>query len=80
MNEAEISRESHLRSVLKALTYRIVGTLTTGLLAFVVTGDLRFSLTIVALEPLVKMAVYYLHERAWQRVPRGTVRRFLRSS
>lgn len=79
MTEAEISRESHLRSVLKAITYRIVGTLTTGLLAYAVTRDLGFSLTIGAFEPLVKLAVYYLHERAWQQVPRGTVRRFLRS-
>ena len=80
MEEAEISRESHLRSILKAITYRVVGTLTTGLLAYAVTRDLRFSLTIGALEPLVKMAIYYLHERAWQKVPRGAVRRLLRSA
>ena len=78
MTQAEISKESHLRSVLKAITYRIVGTLTTGLLAYAVTRDLGFSLTIGALEPLVKMVIYYLHERAWQQVPRGTVRRLLR--
>lgn len=79
MTEAENSRESRLRSVLKAVTYRVVGTLTTGLLAYAVTRDLRFSLTIGALEPLVKMAIYYLHERVWQQVPRGTMRRFLGS-
>ena len=79
MNEAEISKESHLRSVLKAITYRIVGTMTTGLLAYAITGDFRVSLTIVAFEPLVKTLVYYAHERIWQRVPRGTVRKLLRS-
>ena len=78
MNENELAKESHLRSVLKAITYRIVGTVTTGLLTYTVTRDVRFSLTMVALEPLVKMAVYYLHERAWQQVQRGTVRRWLR--
>lgn len=72
-------RESHLRSVLKAVTYRVLGTITTGILAYAVTGDLRVSVTISALEPLVKTAVYYLHERAWQLVPRGSVRRLLRS-
>lgn len=79
MTETEISKESHLRSALKALSYRVVGTLTTGILAFAVTGDLSVSLTIVAIEPLVKTIVYYLHERVWQQVPRGTVRRLLRS-
>ena len=57
----------------------MVGTITTGLLAYAVTRDLGLSLTIGAVEPVAKLAVYYLHERAWQQVPRGTVRRFLRS-
>lgn len=79
MNETINFKESHLRSVLKAITYRIVGTLTTGVLVYAVTGDFRVSLTIAALEPLVKTVVYYLHERAWQQVPRGSVRKLLRS-
>ena len=79
MNESDTFRESRLRSVLKAITYRIVGTLTTGLLAYAITGNFRVSLTIVALEPLVKTLVYYVHERIWQQVPRGTVRKLLKS-
>ena len=70
-------RESHLRSVLKALTYRIIGSITTGILAYAVTRDFGASLTITAIEPLVKTIVYYLHERAWQVVPRGHVRKLL---
>ncbi|MDH3314756.1 MAG: DUF2061 domain-containing protein [Betaproteobacteria bacterium] len=61
MNETADLRESHLRSVLKEITYRIVGTLTTGVLAYTVTGDFKISVTISALEPLVKTIVYYLH-------------------
>ena len=79
MNENDASKESPLRSVLKAITYRIIGTLTTGLLAYAITGNFRVSLTLVALEPLVKTLVYYAHERLWQQVPRGTVRKLLRS-
>lgn len=79
MNSPTDLKESHLRSVFKAITYRIVGTLTTGVLAYAVTGDFRISITIAALEPLIKTIVYYLHERAWQHVPRGSVRKFLRS-
>ncbi len=78
MNADKDLRESHLRSVLKAITYRIVGTLTTGILAYSVTGDFGVSFAIAALEPFVKTIVYYLHERVWQQLPRGTVRKLLR--
>lgn len=78
MTAASDLKESHLRSVLKAVSYRIVGTLTTWLIAWIVTGDLQMALAVGALEPLAKMVIYYLHERAWQQVPRGTVRRLMR--
>ena len=68
-------RESRLRSVLKAVTYRITGTFTTMGLAFAVTGETTTALAIGSVEPIVKLIVYYLHERAWQFVPAGTIRR-----
>lgn len=67
-------RESQLRSVLKALTYRLTGTLTTMIVTYAVTGELAVALAVGGIEPVVKIVVYYLHERAWQRVPIGTVR------
>ena len=70
-------RESPLRSVLKAITYRITGTITTALIALAVTGELTVALAIGTVEPFVKLLIYYLHERAWQLVPRGTIRRAL---
>lgn len=70
-------RESTLRSLLKAITYRITGTVTTASLTFVVTGDVSMALTVGGIEPFVKIGIYYLHERAWQRVPIGSVRRLL---
>ena len=79
MSTSMDTRESHLRSVLKAITYRIMGSITTGILAYAVTRDVGASLTITAVEPLVKTIVYYLHERAWQLIPRGSVRRLFRT-
>lgn len=78
MSENTDLREPHLRSVLKGVTYRILGTLTTGIFACAIMGDLRIPATITTLEPVSKIIVYYLHERAWQLVPRGSVRRLLR--
>lgn len=72
-------RESRVRSLLKAITYRVTGTLATGTIVFGVTGDLAAALAVGFVEPIAKIIIYYLHERAWQLVPRGTIRRlFLR--
>ena len=71
-------RESSLRSWLKAITYRITGTLTTGLITLAVTGEFATALAVGSIEPVVKIVVYYVHERIWQRVPIGTVRRIAR--
>jgi uncharacterized membrane protein len=67
-------RESHVRSLLKAISYRIIGTLTTTGLTFMVTGSARAALTMGAVEPIAKILIYYFHERIWQWAPRGTIR------
>jgi uncharacterized membrane protein len=67
-------RESNLRSLLKAMTYRITGTIATASITFAVTGEWRAALAVGGIEPIVKIGIYYLHERAWQRVRIGTIR------
>ncbi len=67
--------ESHGRSILKALTWRIIATLTTGIIAYSVTGEVITAVTIGGLELVIKLVFYYLHERMWQLMPHGTVRR-----
>jgi uncharacterized membrane protein len=70
-------RESRFRSVLKAITYRITGTLATAGITFAVTGEILTAFAVGIIEPAIKIVIYYLHERAWQQVPRGHVRRWL---
>ena len=72
----EVIRESRLRSVLKALSWRVLATLTTIAIAYFIVGDVKVALKIGAVEVVVKMLIYYLHERAWAKVPLGTVRRW----
>ena len=71
-------RESPLRSLLKALSWRIVATTTTALIAYFITGDITLALSIGGIEFVLKFFIYYLHERAWQLVPRGTIRQVLK--
>ena len=72
----KVIRESRLRSVLKALSWRVLATLTTIVIAYFIMGDMQTALKIGAVEVVAKMAIYYLHERAWAQVPLGTLRRW----
>ena len=81
-------RESHLRSVLKALSWRVVATTVTGLIAYFLlvassensSKAAQQAVAIAAVEFVVKLFIYYLHERAWQFVPRGAIRKIFRKS
>ena len=61
--------DSHLRSLGKAFSWRVVATVTTATIAYVVTGEVGTALTIGGIEFVLKFFIYYLHERAWTLVP-----------
>jgi len=68
-------KESHLRSLLKGFTWRIIATTTTMTIAYLITGEIGDALKIGAIEFIGKIGIYYLHERAWQLAPRGAIRK-----
>jgi len=72
--EPEPYRESHFRSLLKAFSWRVVATTTTAIIAWFITGDVAAAIAIGSIEFVAKFFIYYFHERAWQLVPRGTIR------
>ena len=74
---SEAHKESHLRSVLKGITWRIIATSTTITIAYFITGKIGDALTIGGIEFVGKVFIYYLHERAWQMVPRGKIRKIV---
>lgn len=76
--ELAVYRESHLRSLLKALSWRVLATLTTASIAYVVTGQIDTALVIGGVEFGMKLVIYYVHERVWQLIPRGTIRQLYR--
>lgn len=65
------SVESKKRSLVKALSWRILGAGATGIIAWFITGALDFGLKIGALDFVVKIVIYYGHERIWDRVNFG---------
>ena len=61
--------ESRTRSLAKGLTWRVLATLTTISIAWLITGDVETALHIGFIEVFAKIAIYYLHERAWAQIP-----------
>ncbi len=70
-------KESRLRSVLKGLSWRVIATATIIVIAYYKTGDVSLALEIGGIEFIIKFLLYYGHERAWQMVPRGRVRKIV---
>ncbi len=62
--------DSHLRTLATTFSWRVVATLTTMAVAFGVTGHVAMAVTIGSIEFVVKLIIYYMHERAWHLVPR----------
>lgn len=60
--------DTHKRSLLKALSWRTLGTLDTFILSWLITGRADFAAAIGGAEIITKTALYYLHERAWTKV------------
>ena len=56
---------SYKRHIAKTITWRIIGTLDTMIIAWIVTGSLEWGLAIGGIEVFTKMILYYFHERAW---------------
>ena len=63
--------DSNTRSIAKAVSYRILGSLSTGAIVFFLSGDLKVSAGVGLLDVFVKMGLYYLHERIWNHVSFG---------
>ncbi len=63
--------ESHFRSIVKAVTWRIGGTILTVLIALIITKKLELSLQIGLLDTIFKVSAFYVHERMWSKINFG---------
>ena len=63
--------ERPLRSVVKSLSWRIIGTLDTILISWLVTNALAVAFSIGAIELITKMVLYFFHERVWNAIQWG---------
>ena len=68
------SKVNIARHVLKTITWRIIGTVDTILIGWLVSGDPMVGLTIGSFEVFTKMILYFIHERVWYKVNLGVKR------
>ncbi len=65
------SREAPTRSLVKAISWRVLGSIDTFVLSWLFTGNPKAAGAIASTEVVTKMVLYYVHERAWSGVGWG---------
>ncbi|MDX1651736.1 MAG: DUF2061 domain-containing protein [Brumimicrobium sp.] len=60
-----------VRSLVKALSWRTVGTIDTIFISWMLSGELTLAFSIGSIELFTKMVLYFLHERIWNQVRWG---------
>ena len=64
-------KDTHRRSILKALTWRVCATVTTMLIVYLLTRELILALEAGVIEAVAKLLLYYIHERTWSAIGFG---------
>jgi len=65
--------ETHFRSILKAVSYRFLGTIVTFCVALLLTKSFDLAAQIGALDTILKIGAFYFHERLWHRIKIGRI-------
>ena len=66
-----MTRDIRIRSLIKTITWRILASLDTFLIAWFVSGSISVGGWVATIEVITKIILYYFHERAWNRVKWG---------
>jgi uncharacterized membrane protein len=66
-------KEKARRSFVKAVSWRITGTIDTIVISYVVTGHAKWAFSIGFVELFTKVTLYFFHERIWDRLSYGRV-------
>jgi uncharacterized membrane protein len=69
--KVKVTKDRPIKSIVKAITWRIVGTVDTITISYFMTGEMGKALSIGGIEVFSKMILYYFHERAWAQLNWG---------
>lgn len=64
--KAQIDKRDHLFSFAKAISWRIVGTIDTIIISYIITGKISLAVSIGSIEVFTKITLFYFHDRIWE--------------
>lgn len=67
--------EKSYRSIVKTMSWRTIGTIDTIIISYIITGKPGLAFSIGGIEVFTKMALYYFHERTWNRINFGRIKK-----
>ena len=70
-HKADRVSERPMRSIVKSISWRVIGTMDTIIISWAVTGELTLAFSIGSIELVTKMALYFFHERVWNSINWG---------
>lgn len=70
-NKRNQDKEEIKRSLLKTISWRLIGTIDTIFISWIITGTLTLAFSIGAIELVSKMLLYFFHERLWNKIEWG---------
>lgn len=68
-----MAKEEHVRSILKAVSWRLFGSLATVAIVYSYTGKMNLAAEVGVFEPIAKIGVFYVHERFWSVISWGVI-------
>ncbi|MCO5269829.1 MAG: DUF2061 domain-containing protein [Brumimicrobium sp.] len=63
--------DAPIRSFVKALSWRVLGTLDTIIISWIISGNFTIAFSIGSFELITKTFLYYFHERLWNNIKWG---------
>ncbi|QZT38476.1 DUF2061 domain-containing protein [Halosquirtibacter xylanolyticus] len=64
-------KEKAYRSIIKSISWRVLGSIDTLIISYIITERWEYALSIGGIELFTKMLLYFFHERAWNRISIG---------
>ena len=69
--QQSVASDKPIRSFIKALSWRIVGTVDTLIVSLFITGEISTASAIAGVDFVTKMILYFFHERVWNTIKWG---------
>lgn len=69
--KSDKTSENPIRSFVKSVSWRVIGTIDTILISWLITGELTLAFSIGSIELVTKMILYFFHERIWNKIKWG---------